>query len=181
MKGGDFECLGNVKLPDDFAANRVETLVKMFQDQGETISDERREILYKESLRAAHIEEQAEIWKNSLFTVLLFKGKYADEMVHHPDIQGKCAWLSIKRNDKSDRIFWHEKMKMVQLLLGRDWLGIEIYPPYKFTVDTANQYHIICIPPDYVDGFPFGWKHREINDIDSKGGFGKLGQKYRGN
>ena len=85
MKGGNFECLGNVKLPDDFAANRVKTLVKMFQDQGETISDERREILYKDSLRVAHIEEQAEIWKNSLFTVLLYKGKYDDEMVHQHD------------------------------------------------------------------------------------------------
>lgn len=55
-----------------------------------------------------------------------------------------------KRQERQN--LWHEKMKMVQLL-GRDWLGIEIYPPYKFTVDTANQYHIICIPPDYVDGF----------------------------
>ncbi|BCV06545.1 MAG: hypothetical protein CM15mV136_290 [Caudoviricetes sp.] len=41
-------------------------------------------------------------------------------------------------------------------------------------VDTANQYHLICIPPEFTDHFPFGWKHREVMSVDTKGGYNKL-------
>ena len=80
------------------------------------------------------------IFENSIFAVNKYEGKSADELVHTEELKGKCVWLSIKRKDKGDNIKWSDKMSIMENLLGDEWLGIEIYPPAKFMVDTANQY-----------------------------------------
>tara|TARA_Y100000289_G_C3928275_1_gene154820 strand:- start:1928 stop:2470 length:543 start_codon:yes stop_codon:yes gene_type:complete len=177
LKGGELEFVGHPSIDDAWVNDRTERVKAIFDGNGHEYTHDE---IHESSVRVANIERQAQIYKNSLFTVLLYKGEGADDLVHIPDLKGKCAYLSIKRNDKGSNILWHEKMKMVQILLGNDWLGLELYPPYKFMVDTANQYHIICVPPIFVDGFPFGWKHREVNKLNQKGGFGILGQNYRG-
>ena len=34
-------------------------------------------------------------------SVLVYRGEQADEMVHMPDMKGKCTWLSIKLRSRS--------------------------------------------------------------------------------
>tara|TARA_R100000734_G_C3317614_1_gene110924 strand:- start:2257 stop:2802 length:546 start_codon:yes stop_codon:yes gene_type:complete len=177
VKGGHLDYLGNVELVDDFVEVRTKAVIAYFKENGLEIDlDE----IVKSSEEVAKREQAGQVYKNSLFTVNVYRGESADDMVHIDDLKGKCVWLSIKRNDKGTNIKWSDKMALQRSLLGDDWLGIEIYPPQKFMVDTANQYHLICIPPEYVDNFPFGWKHREINATNVKGGFNQLGQTYTG-
>ena len=180
VKGGFLQYLGNVNITDNFVEETYKRLVDWNEQKfGKTLTEKQKKECMENAQEIARQESYGRIWKNSIFTVNFYNGSSADDMVHIEDLKGKCVWLSLKRNDKTTRIEWFDKMQIVRALLGDDWMGIELYPPQKFMVDTANQYHIICIPPEYVDHFPFGWKHREINDIDSKGGFMKLGQTYR--
>ena len=179
VKGGDLINMGNVTLPKDFVENRMWAIRDWYVENGkydydlEDIRDTCRSVALKEM--------DGVIFENSIFAVNKYEGKSADELVHTEELKGKCVWLSIKRKDKGDNIKWSDKMSIMENLLGDEWLGIEIYPPAKFMVDTANQYHLICIPPEFTDHFPFGWKHREVMSVDIKGGYNKLGQTYRGN
>ena len=117
--------------------------------------------IYEASCKSAEIERQALVYTNQLFTILCYRGEGADDLVHLPMLKGKCAYLSIRRNDRKSNIYWHEKMKMVQIILGHDWFGVELYPPYKFMVDTANQYHLWVLPLE--SPFPMGfWTGRAV-------------------
>ncbi len=181
VKGGTLEFMGNVSINDNFINETYKRIVDWVErEHGKTLTEQEKKECMESAKTISQRESMGRIYKNNMFTVNFYNGSSADDMVHHEELKGKCVWLSIKRNDKTTRIEWFDKMQIVRALLGDDWMGMELYPPQKFMVDTANQYHIICIPPEYVDDFPFGWKHREINSTNSKGGYQKLGQTYRG-
>ena len=179
VKGGDLIRMGNVTLPDNFVEMRTKAVIRILEENGQEYDFDE---VVRSSEKVALLEmTEGYVYSNSIFTVHKYEGRSADDLVHVDELKGKCRWLSIKRNDKRDNIKWSDKMSIMENILSDKWLGIEIYPPAKFMVDTANQYHLICIPPEYVDTFPFGWKHREVDTLDQKGGFNKLGQTYRGN
>jgi len=180
IKGGELEFMGNCYINDNWIEETYQRILSWAERKHGTLSEKEKKECWESAKTHAEQESMGRVWKNGIFTVNFYNGTSADDMVHTDELKGKCVWLSIKRNDKSTRIEWFDKMQIVRTLVGDDWLGMELYPPQKFMVDTANQYHIICIPPEYADSFPFGWKVREINDTDSKGGFGQLGQTYRG-
>ena len=141
VKGGDLINRGNVTLPKDFVEKRMWAIRDYYLENGkydydlEDIRDTCRSVALKEM--------DGVIFENSIFAVNKYEGKSADELVHTEELKGKCVWLSIKRKDKGDNIKWSDKMSIMENLLGDEWLGIEIYPPAKFMVDTANQYHLI--------------------------------------
>ena len=106
-------------------------------------------------------EERAEVWINSHYQINVYRGHDADELVHAPDLQGRCTWLSIKRRDKKPVNSWQDFQTMKNVLVGVDCDAIQIYPAEKNLINTANQYHLICFPEDA--SLPFGWKRRLIN------------------
>jgi hypothetical protein len=75
----------------------------------------------------------------------------------------KLIWLSIKNVDGSDRHNWREFQWIKNEICGPEWEAIEIYPSEKRLVDSANQYHLFCIPPPNV--IPCGfWKREVMNE-----------------
>ena len=89
---------------------------------------------------------------------------HADEYVvqkrnfEHPHL-GKCAHLSIRRDDREPVSDWRDKQAIKNQLVGPECEGLELYPAESRLVDTANQYHlwVVCDPTSRI---PFGWTER---------------------
>lgn len=105
-------------------------------------------------------EERAEVWVNSHYQVNVYRGADADELVHVPELQGRCTWLSIKRRDKKPVNSWQDFQTIKNVLVGEGCDAIQIYPAEERLMNTANQYHLICLPED--TSLPFGWKRRVV-------------------
>lgn len=90
-------------------------------------------------------EEQ---WANDLYVVHLRRMVPKDEdtppMIH----------LSIRNQDRSARHDWRDFQRIKNQLAGPEWEGIELYPAESRLVDSANQYHIWCVPVTFGIGFP---------------------------
>jgi hypothetical protein len=71
------------------------------------------------------------------------------------------TWLSIKPNDESARHDWREYQKIKNELAGPDWEAIEIYPSEDRLVDSANQFHLWCFPPE-AGQLPIGYRKRFV-------------------
>lgn len=71
------------------------------------------------------------------------------------------VWLSIKANDGSCYRDWRDYQRIKNQLAGPDWEGIEIYPNEQRLIDTCNQFHIWCIPPE-AGLIPVGWYRRAV-------------------
>ena len=156
-----FTFVSNVEFNDEMVEHRTQELMKREMElYGKFIP---YEIAKRDSVEYARIEKQGKIYRNETFTVVVYKGESADDVIHDSNLKGKCVLLSISRHDDSTDIRWKDKLEVIREFLGDDWMGIEIYPPEKFMVDSGNRYHVICLPPEYNNDFPFGWKHREIN------------------
>lgn len=110
-------------------------------------------------------EIETECWTNSLYQVLVYRGEQADEMVHMPDMKGKCTWLSIKLRSRSPMkgpLDWQAMQDIKNNLCGINCDAIQIFPRREFLVNTANQYHLIVFPPEFH--IPFGWKFSVVDD-----------------
>jgi hypothetical protein len=69
--------------------------------------------------------------------------------------------LSIKRLDKQVIRDWREFQAIKNALVGKDAEAVELYPAEDRLVDTANQYHLWCLPPG--QRFPFGFLERVVD------------------
>lgn len=79
----------------------------------------------------------AEIFMNNLYQVhrrVIKSTKGFAEVVH----------LSIRRLDRYPIHDWRHLQRIKNELAGKDYLGIEVYPPEDQLVDTSNQYHLWC-------------------------------------
>jgi len=114
---------------------------------------------------------------NNKYQVLFYKGKQANFFVHAKEFQNLCDYLSIKRIDKEPIHDWRDLQSIKNMLCGSDREAIEIYPNENRLVDTANQYHLIVFPKDYI--LPFGYTKREViyNDSNVNGFKTKQRQK----
>lgn len=68
--------------------------------------------------------------------------------------------LSIKRLDKEAVHDWRDFQRIKNEIVGPEAEGVELYPAESRLVDTANQYHIWCLPPGHV--FPFGFDEGRV-------------------
>lgn len=98
--------------------------------------------------------EQQEMWKNDLYTVVVTRN---DKGVHH---------LSIRRNDRKPAHDWRHFQQIKNDIAGESIEAIELYPAERRLVDTANQYHLWCLPPGQT--FPFGFINGNVSD-DTQG------------
>lgn len=118
-----------------------------------------------------------DVFKNDIYTVMVFRNKQADWQIHEKSWKGKMTYLSIKRNDKKYIHDWRDFQKIKNELVGIDYEAFEIYPNEKRLVDTANQYHLFCFQKNYI--IPVGWLHRSVVNEELKGGFNQTGQRAR--
>ncbi len=65
--------------------------------------------------------------------------------------------LSVKRIDQEPVHDWRDLQRIKDELVGPEHEAVELYPARSRVVDTANQYHLWCLPSP-VAGFPFGFR-----------------------
>jgi hypothetical protein len=153
LRGGSLELTSLQPITERTMRNRIADVRKL-QPELNRVSDD--------MLRAALLKElNAEIWINKHYQVAVYRGKEADELVHIDELKGRCMWLSIKRRDKKPVNNWQDFQTIKNVLAGEDCDAIQIYPAERHLVNTANQYHLICLPAD--EELPFGWKKRMVN------------------
>lgn len=72
-----------------------------------------------------------------------------------PEIEGQPSMvhLSMRTVENDVRHDWREMQRVKNEILGPEWEGMELYPAESRVVDTANQYHLWCLPFT----LPFGW------------------------
>lgn len=73
---------------------------------------------------------------------------------------GLITWLSIKRRDKAPIHDWRDLQRIKNDLAGPEVEAVEIYPAESRLVDTANQYHLWCLPQGFQ--LPFGFRSRLV-------------------
>jgi hypothetical protein len=120
-----------------------------------------RPVSWKTAKKFANEERDSEMWKNSEYTVTMYRGKAADFVIHVDELKGQCDYISIRRNDREPCRSWTDFQAIKNQMVGEDREGFEIYPAQRRLVDAANQYHIICLPEGHRLPFGFG---REYED-----------------
>ena len=120
----------------------------------------------------------AEIYVNDIYQVAVYRNEDADSLVHVPELKGRCTWLSIKRRDKRPVNNWQDMQTIKNRLVGVDCDAIQMFPAESRMVNTANQYHLIVLPPDAI--VPFGWGRRHIDTEQRIGKPNGSAQTFRG-
>ena len=92
-----------------------------------------------------------EIWANDAYTVIVERRG-----------DGSAEHLSIRRNDRGPVSDWRDKQQIKNELAGPETEAIELYPAESRVVDTANQFHLWCMPPGVT--IPAGWTNRMVSD-----------------
>lgn len=98
-----------------------------------------------------------EVWINDLYQVSVFRDNNAAGQV--------LIHLSIRRLDREIIHDWRELQEIKNRLVGRECEAVELYPAESRMVDTANQYHLFCVP-DPTYRFPFGFGTRLVSGED---------------
>jgi len=70
--------------------------------------------------------------------------------------------LSIKRIDKEPIHDWRDLQEIKNVIVGEEVDAVELYPAESRRVDSANQYHLWCLPQGNF--FPIGWMERFVQD-----------------
>ena len=91
--------------------------------------------------------------------------------VTRPDETGgmPLIHLSVKRHDKQPIHDWRDMQKIKNSLAGPQYEGVELYPPEKRLVDTANQYHIwVFGDPEFSLGLGFPERFVDYTEVEAK-------------
>ena len=115
----------------------------------------------KQAQMGLYKEIFAEIYVNNIYQVAVYRNKDADELVHVPELKGRCTWLSIKRKDKRPVNNWQDMQTIKNRLVGANCDAMQLYPSEDRMVNTANQYHLIVLPEG--EKIPFGWQQRTVD------------------
>lgn len=105
-------------------------------------------------------ERQSRLFKNDTYTVLLREGKLADDNFHVEEWRGKCAYISIRRNDREPKDNWRDFQEIKNQLGFSEREAVQIYPAESRLVDTANQYHLWVLPENVV--LPIGFVGQRV-------------------
>lgn len=128
--------------------DRINSIIAMCEHAGMTITRAKaKEIL--------HDEMKSEMWHNDVYTVLLREGANCDNFVMLDEWKGKCAYISIRRNDREPVDSWRDFQEIKNQLCGNDREAVQIYPNEARLTDCANQYHLWVLPDGVM--FPMGF------------------------
>jgi hypothetical protein len=101
--------------------------------------------------QALEASKAKQVWLNNRYIV----------MVSRRD-DGSAEHLSIRRRDRQAARDWRDFQLIKNQLAGENAEAVELYPDEARLVDTANQYHLWCLPPGRR--FPFGFEQRLVLD-----------------
>jgi hypothetical protein len=111
------------------------------------------------------INKKEEILVNDVYQVIKRRVNYGDENIFG------VFHLSIKRIDKQPIHSWRELQQIKNLIVGKNHLGVEIYPNEDDLIDTANQYHL-WVFEDPTFRMPFGFKSGRVVSYTAPDGLG---------
>lgn len=134
-----------------------------------------RTITWKQAKSMEREARLQEIWVNDIYQVNILRGKNCDGYVHHPELKGKCDYISIKTHNKEAVRDWRHFQQIKNELVGEHREAIEIFPSENRLVDTANQYHLWVLPEGFIPAF--GFTERLVNYTPRQGGYNKSGQR----
>jgi len=75
--------------------------------------------------------------------------------------------------DPTCRHSWQDLQRIKNDLLGKQWAGVEVYPPQSLVVDEANFYHLWCTPRK----LQIGWDDGGVYTVDRSFYTSKEGRK----
>lgn len=104
------------------------------------------------------IPDAMSMWQNDQYVV------FRREVAANSDAQGPMIHLSIRRQDRAAATDWRDFQRIKNQLAGDEYEGLEIYPAESRKVDTANQYHLWCLP--FSIGIGLGTE-RMVSDHDT--------------
>ena len=134
-----------------------------------------RTITWKQAKSMEREARLSEIWVNDIYQVNILRGKNCDGYIHHPQLKGKCDYISIKTHNKEAVRDWRHFQQIKNELVGEHREAIEIFPSEARLVDTANQYHLWVLPEGFSPAF--GFTERLVNYTPRQGGYNKSGQR----
>lgn len=84
--------------------------------------------------------------------------RYECRVIKIGDGEDRLRHISINRLDRRPMRNWRHLQQIKNEVCGELWTGIELFPPEDRLVDSANQYHLSCFPPEvdlsYLTGRP---------------------------
>jgi hypothetical protein len=97
-----------------------------------------------EYLDPAYVEEVAggqpiELWISDRYECTVRTFPVGNVSVRH---------LSINREDRRPVRNWRHLQQIKNEVCGGLWTGVEYFPPEDRLIDSANQYHLFCFPPE---------------------------------
>lgn len=121
--------------------------------RGELIADPQLAELAERNPDVAEVlDEVSEVWLNNHYVVTVRR---------YPTGQPDVMSLSIRRIDRKPVHSWRDFQRIKNEIAGRDVEAFELYPAWKRTVDTANQYWVHCLRPGVE--LPVGFGERAVS------------------
>ena len=148
--------------------------IKFFNDSKSNVNftlEQIKESFFREEKR----NETLEVYANSIYMV--FVDRQTD--LADGELKNKITHLSIKRKDKRPCNSWADFQAIKNELVGEEVDAVEVYPKESNLVNTANQYHLWCFPPDLRLGFGFQARATVEKNIESEDGDGQVGQTFK--
>ena len=134
---------------------RISDMVQFSKDKGFPITRAQAKQLIRNEMKA-------QVWVNDVYTVLFRENEDADEYVFGENWKGKCAYISIRRNDRNPVDSWRDFQEIKNQLVGPNREAVQLYPDEDRLTDTANQYHLWVLPEGEI--FPMGFVGRAVVD-----------------
>lgn len=110
---------------------------------------------------------RSEFWQSEFYDV------YIDKKADHR-LEGAVIWcLSISTRNQEAVHDWRDLQAIKNVLIGKDFEAIELYPSENRLVDTANQYHLYVFMEfnnQVKPLIPIGWINKSVSN---KAVFGK--------
>jgi hypothetical protein len=102
----------------------------------------------------AALDDNERMVMNNRYTVIIAEWETPVPVTH----------LSIRRNDRKTMRDWRDLQRIKNELCGYECEAVELFPAESRLVDTANQFHLWCLPRGAR--FPFGFDFRSVLDHD---------------
>jgi hypothetical protein len=148
--------------------------IKFFKDSKSNVNftlEQIKESFFREEKR----NQTLEVYANSIYMV--FVDRQTD--LAEGELKNKMTHLSIKRKDKRPCNSWSDFQAIKNELVGEEVDAVEVYPKESNLVNTANQYHLWCFPPELRLGFGFQARATVEKNIESEDGDGQVGQTFK--
>lgn len=105
---------------------------------------------------------RSEFWQSEYYDV------YIDKQTPHNFVGANIWCLSISTKNVDAVHDWRDLQAIKNVLIGKDYEAVELYPSENRLVDTTNQYHLFVfmeIEKMVKPVLPFGWMNRSVESF----------------